>query len=295
MERKKVNLFVIGAMKAGTTSFVDLLSKHPDVYVPPIKEPHFFVDELPNNLYEPSRFFDLDQYLENDFPAPLHITKVTSSSQYDILFSLSQTQKYLCDASTGYLHCPDTAAKIKQYNSIAKIVVILRDPIKRAYSHYKMDLALGRTKTSFEDLLKKEVELYKKDALPWNSYLGMSFYKNALKSYSDNFKEVLILRFEYLMKDDQLEWKKLFEFLEISEFDNFSMLHKNKTRMLHFQKLFYMMKQVGLKDIFSKFVRSNLKRKLFELVSSDKSIEMKVSAEIYSEINDIFKTESPEW
>lgn len=292
MEGKKVNLFVIGAMKVGTTSFVDLLSKHPDVYVSPIKEPHFFVDELPSNLYEPSRFFDLDNYFENDFPNPLHIANVQSSRQYDILFSLSQEQKYLCDASTGYLHCPETATRIKQYNANAKIVVILRDPIKRAYSHYKMDLALGRTNRSFGDLLKKEVELYKKDMLPWNSYLGMSFYKNSVKSYKDNFEEVLVLRFERLMTDEKHELKKLIEFLEISELADFSMLHKNKTRMLRFQKLFYILKQLGLKDFFSKIFSSNFKRKIFNLVSSDQRQEMHLSFEVFKQVEAIFKIES---
>ncbi|MBZ0326149.1 MAG: sulfotransferase, partial [Altibacter sp.] len=47
METKKANLFIVGAMRAGTTSFVELLSKHPQIYVSPIKEPNYFVDRLP--------------------------------------------------------------------------------------------------------------------------------------------------------------------------------------------------------------------------------------------------------
>ena len=78
----KCNLFIIGAMKAGTTTFVDLLNNHPEIYMSPVKEPHYFINSLPKQLYDPSRFFNLDNYLEKKFPEPLHITKVETEKQY---------------------------------------------------------------------------------------------------------------------------------------------------------------------------------------------------------------------
>ena len=62
MNHMNVNLFVVGAMKAGTTSLIEILSNHSEIYVPPIKEPHFFVDTLPKSLYEPSQVYDEIEY-----------------------------------------------------------------------------------------------------------------------------------------------------------------------------------------------------------------------------------------
>ena len=137
---RKVNLFVVGAMKAGTTSFMERLAGHPDVYVSPVKEPHYFINELPENLYEPSRFFDLDHYLMKDFPEPLHICKVERLEQYERIFSLAETQNYRAEGSTAYLHAPESAGLIHAYNPEAKLLLLVRDPLKRAYSHYQMDL-----------------------------------------------------------------------------------------------------------------------------------------------------------
>lgn len=143
MDVQKANLFVVGAMKAGTTSFTNLLSKHEQIYCPPVKEPHFFVEALPRSLYESSRFFNLNSYLENDFPKPLHITKIETLAQYRQLFTLAAAEAYRVDASTAYLHAEESAQRIHAYNPEAKIIILLRDPLQRAFSHYKMDLEKG--------------------------------------------------------------------------------------------------------------------------------------------------------
>ena len=92
MQKTKTNLFVVGAMKAGTTSFIDLLSQHPEIYAPPVKEPHYFVDQLPLSLYDPGRFFNLNDYLEKEFPKPLHITKIETSGQYKKIYAHCGTE-----------------------------------------------------------------------------------------------------------------------------------------------------------------------------------------------------------
>ena len=295
MEERKVNLFVVGAMKAGTTSFVDTISEHSDIFISPIKEPNYFTEHLPYNLYQPSRFFDLNKYFEKEFPEPLHITKIGSMDQYKRLFSLAHNEKYLCDSSTSYLHSPETAKKIFDYNPKAKIIVILREPLDRAFSHYRMDVAMSRTKNSFEDILVEEIAQYKVGTLPWNSYLGMSFYEKALIEYNQYFKDVFILDFKKLKSENSKEWTRLSRFLEIPDFKESKLAQKNKTRTLRFQNLFYILKRIGLKDYFSRIFSSRIKRNLFNLLSTETAIEMKLSGELEIEINRIFQIESPKW
>ena len=67
----KANLFLVGAMKAGTPRLCEIMQQHRAIYVSPIKEPHFFVDTLPEILYEPSPFFSLERYFRKEFPKPL--------------------------------------------------------------------------------------------------------------------------------------------------------------------------------------------------------------------------------
>ena len=68
-KKNKANLFIVGAMKAGTTSFNELLTNHPEIYFSPIKEPNYFINDQPKSIYEPSRFFNIDSYFKNQFPS----------------------------------------------------------------------------------------------------------------------------------------------------------------------------------------------------------------------------------
>lgn len=291
-EDKKVNLFVVGAMKAGTTSFVDLLEQHSRVYISPIKEPHYFVDELPRCLYEPSRFFDLDEYFQNDFPKPLHIAKLNTEAQYKQLFSEQKGQQYLVDASTGYLHAPGASQRIYDYNPDAHIVILLRNPLKRSFSHYKMDLGKGRIKKSFDVLMNDQLTAYEDGSLPWYSHLGMSFYKEAVAQYTTLFSKVHVIQFEDLTSRQEDIMNQLSEFLGIDPFDEMVVGHMNKSRSLRFQKGFYFMKQIGLKDYFSKLFSPKFRKWLFEKFSRNEKAQIEISDATRTKLIEAFNKES---
>lgn len=292
MEEKKVNLFLVGAMKAGTTSLVEILSKHPDIYVSPIKEPHFFVDALPKQLYEPSRFFNLEKYLEKTFPQPLHITKIETLKQYKKVYSLINNQKYLLDASTMYLHAPEVAQKIYQYNPQAKIIIIKRNPLKRAFSHYNMLVGLSREKRTFNEVIHEEIIHYNNNNLKWYSCLGMSFYNSAIKEYKKLFKEVLVLDFETLIQNQPLVYKQLQSFLNLNFKINQPLIKKNVSRTPRFKNLFFFLHKIGIKDYFSVLFSSNFKQQIYRLLSSNKKEEPMLTLKVKQELENIFKKES---
>lgn len=291
-EPKKANLFVVGAMKGGTTSFMELLSKHSDVYIPPIKEPNYFVDSLPKFLFKPSRFFSEDSYFEKDFPKNQHIAKLTSSSHYVKLFSLGGKEKYYVDGSTVYLAALESSRLIYEYNPEARIIVLLRNPLERMYSHYQMMKGLSRENRSFEIVTKTEVAQYSEGVLPWYSYLGMSLYEEQLKRYTELFKNVLLLNFETLAESSELLLEQVSNFLEIHAFTETNLLHSNKTRQLKYGRLFYFLKRVGLKDYFSRFLGKEFKQKLFRAVSTAEKDKMHLSECTLEELNAIFEKES---
>ena len=292
MQKTKTNLFVVGAMKAGTTSFIDLLSQHNAIYAPPVKEPHYFVDDLPLSLYDPGRFFNLDDYLEKEFPKPLHITKIETSDQYKKVYSLGETGPYRLDGSTAYMHAPEAPGLIHNYNPSAKIIILLRDPLQRAFSHFKMDTGKGRVKDPFETLIQREMDQYENGQLPWYSYLGMSFYKDPIDRYNALFSDVLVVHFRDLTENLDITLSKIATFLSIEDFTDVAVEHKNIARKPLFPKLFFFLKRIGLKDYFSKLFSGTFKQWLAKKTSSGLTFEMELSEATQQKLKQIFNKES---
>jgi hypothetical protein len=132
------NLFLVGAAKAGTTSLYRELARHPAIYMSPMKEPHFFSQIEP----APGR--------EAFFP------HVTDEDEYLALFAGATTEEVLGEASTSYLWDRQAAERIKRVVPEARILIMLRDPVDRAYSQYWNDVREGIERRSFLDALVEE-------------------------------------------------------------------------------------------------------------------------------------------
>src|SRR3954469_19217742 len=111
------NLFIVGAAKAGTTSLWTALGELPEVFMSPLKEPHFFSGVTPRREWAS------------------HFPTVTTEAEYHQLFKGAGDARYLGDASTSYLWAGSRAAEaIRRHNPEARIIAMLRDPVDRAYS-----------------------------------------------------------------------------------------------------------------------------------------------------------------
>ncbi len=289
MEGKKANLFIVGAMKAGTTSFAELLSQHPDIFFSPIKEPHYFVDLLPKQFLETSRYFSLEDYFQNKYPAPLHAAQVFKEEHYQQLFSKATFQKYRAEASTSYLHAPEAADRIYNYNPEAKIIILTRQPLNRAFSNYNMDLALGREKRAFQTVMADELALYKNGTLPWYSYINIGCYEKPIQTYNQLFENVLVLSFEDLIKQTASEMEKVSDFLEIAPFSNPILEKANPGRRMKFQRVFYYLRKWGLKDWLSRFLGVRLKGRILKGVSREVKAEVDLPAGLLKELEEIWR------
>lgn len=288
--KNKVNLFVIGAMKAGTTSFNDLLSQHPSIYYSPIKEPHYFVNELPKSVYEPSRFFNIEDYFENKFPEKLHIAQIKKEDHYKKLFSLAtDNYKYLAEGSTCYIHAPESAEKIYQYNPKAKVILVTREPLKRAFSHYNMDVGMGRTKDSFQNEIDTNLADYNSGKLSNWSYLGMSLYYQNAKRYRDLFgPNFMIVPFEDLLKDKESTLQKVFNFIEIEAMP-LEVPHNNASTEIKFKKTLYFLKKVGVKDFFSLLFPKKIRHFIFKIISSKKPQKIELNSSTETLLKNLFE------
>jgi hypothetical protein len=122
--KQKPNLFVIGAMKSGTTYLNKLLAAHPSIFMCTPEEPTYFVD--PSQLAKLwPRLWDLGYW--------------RSEEQYLRLFERSGDAEVLGEASTNYSKFPlvaDVPERIFHFNKRARFIYLLRDPVERSLSHY---------------------------------------------------------------------------------------------------------------------------------------------------------------
>lgn len=292
MNEPRFNLFIVGAMKAGTTSFSRLLSAHPSIYFSPIKEPNYFTRDLPSELYEPSRFFSLEKYFNNNFPNPLHIANVKSPDHYNLLTSLWEGQDYLMEASTAYLHAPGVAHRIHEYNKEAKIIILKRDPLQRAFSHYRMQVGLLREVKSFEEVMRDELSLYYSGNLPWYSCLGMSLYNNRIDQFKELFDDVLILNFEDLTNNFENLMNKVENFLSIEPIEEWNLEKVNPSIHLRIPFILRFFKNLGISDIASEFLGERFKSYALKVLRSNRIVEMDLSEHTKSKLQEFFKTES---
>jgi hypothetical protein len=130
---RKPDFFIVGAPRSGTTSLFHYLRQHPSIFIPTVKEPHFFSD-----YYHPNgpQLKSLDDYLE--------------------LYRECGDDQLAGDLSTSYLNSPRAAGRIREFQPAAKIGIVLRNPIDRAYSFYWYNRNRFVEDLSFEEALDEE-------------------------------------------------------------------------------------------------------------------------------------------
>ena len=171
------------------------------------KEPLFFISDFIRNL-NPEKS-DCRHLIDN---------AIYDLSDYKKLFIEAKNEKALGEASVGYLSFADIAVpKIKKVLGDIKIVMVLRNPIERAYSAFTHQTLLGSESLDFESALKKEKERISLKRNPGLYYVRNGFYLSRVKAYLDNFTKVKIYLFDDLKNDIDVLVRDLFEFLDIDE------------------------------------------------------------------------------
>ena len=204
--RSQPDFLVVGVMKGGTTSLFRYLSQHPDVLPPFRKEIKYF----------DCNYFKGSAWYRAHFPLK---KKFTNGS------------KLTGEATPYYIFHPTSHERIASAVPQAKIIIILRNPIDRAYSHYQHMLRVGREPLSFEDAIAAEPERLAGEAekiaadpryptfmhLQY-SYLGRSAYLAQIKRWHALFpkEQVLILQSENLYTKTAETMEKVQDFLGLS-------------------------------------------------------------------------------
>lgn len=188
------NLFVVGAMRAGTTTLCDALAAHPEAYMSPVKEPHYFARADGPAWMDGISGEELARYLRGPMP-PRHNALVADWDDYLALFEGAGCASVVGEASPSYLYSERAPAEIISRCPGAVGVLCLRRPLARALSHHRMEVAVGTTAQGFPEALG--------DVDPAHPYVDGGLYADRVERYLRTFgrERVRVYLFEQLVAD----------------------------------------------------------------------------------------------
>ncbi|MFI5171741.1 MAG: sulfotransferase domain-containing protein [Chitinophagales bacterium] len=281
MENKKRVLptfIVVGANKGGTTSIYHYLKQHPEVFVSPVKEPHYFSGDIDVNLFKrefaQNKLQDVEKFVQSDMKQEYHAAFIRDFELYKKLFQNVTDQKAIGELSTSYLFSTVAAEAIKKAIPDCKIIICLRNPVERAYSHYRMNLWTGNSNEF--DFYKALLDDFNHNPKVWGNahlYTEIGLYYEQVKRYIDIFgrEQVKIIFTEDMKKNGQQVIKELYDFIgvdssfvpDISKKYNevFTPRYKNVTWFLNKTGIRPLMKKLSPRFIKNLFVKLFYKQK----------------------------------
>ena len=200
---KKPNFIIAGFPKCGTTSLHHYLDEHPEIFMPKQKELHFFTAKILSKLKNGPK------------DAVVKKTQTHSSESYLGFYKNVRNEIAIGDASPSYINYPSQFQKIKEYLDDPKFIIILRDPINRAYSNYLHLKREHRETLTFKEAVNNENERKKNKYSDFWYYKFNSTYSEKIIKAKEIFSDVLILTSEELSNNLESTMKKVYQFLDV--------------------------------------------------------------------------------
>jgi hypothetical protein len=219
------NFLIIGASKCGTTSLYYYLIQHPSVVPALTKEAHFF---------------------DQTYRMGLAWYRGFSSTKLAKYYSTKITKKGVItgEATPCYIFHPHAPSRVFKTVPDAKLIVLLRNPVDRAYSYYHHNLRRGLESLSFEEAIESEEERLRGELekmiddnnyfsfnRQFYSYLSRGFYVDQLENWMKFFpsEQILILKSEDLFTDPGSIFKRIVAFLDLPDFEPNALKKANTT------------------------------------------------------------------
>ncbi|RYD85631.1 MAG: sulfotransferase [Verrucomicrobiaceae bacterium] len=193
MTGNKVDFFIAGVQKGGTTALDAVLRRHPQIQMASVKEVHFFDNETLN-------------WVEPD------ITKLHEHFDWSIPNVLRG------EATPIYTYWESALQRLRRYNPNARIITGLRHPIFRAYSHWRMEITRGDEHLDFDAAITKGRERIPKESQHRVfSYVERGFYLAQIRRVLALFprSNVHFFRTDMLWKQPGVELARVQNFLGV--------------------------------------------------------------------------------
>jgi len=190
---ERLDFILAGAQKSGTTALHYFLSKHPDITMGDQQEIHFFDNDA---------LFVADVDYEK-----LHIH-----------YPLLAPSKIAGDCTPSYIYHEPAAERIWKYNQEIKLLILLRNPVDRAFAHWNMQRFKGREPLDFFDAVREEqARIAGAPATEARqfAYIDRGFYSRQLARFFKFFprEQVKVVKFEEFKEKQREALASIFEFL----------------------------------------------------------------------------------
>lgn len=279
MKKIKPNFLIIGAAKAGTTSLYYYLKQHQDIGFPSLKESKYFSSSCIDFPQKGPGDWSFDNY------------QIKDESKYFKLFENLKGFKKIGEASPDYLFYHEhTAKKILNKLGNIPIIIMLRNPIDRAYSAYSHLVRDGREHISFREalLLEKERSLNGWDFL-WRYKKG-SMYYSQVKTFLNIFTEVKIVIFEEFISDPLFYINDILKFLKLERLKSIKISNHNPSGVpTNFISRFILNRNSKLSVQIREFLKRNISRGLLENIAKKSLKKNKIKKEDREFLSNIFK------
>lgn len=283
MKAFQVDFFVVGAARCGTTSLYNYLNQHPQIYLPNIKELNYF-----SNVESK----DYSVYKKPNKNEHYHTKIIKSYDIYKGLFESANDNQVKGDISPSYFWDIQTAQRIFEHNPNAKIIISLRNPVYRAFSHYVMNFGIGHEKhNSFDKALKAKRKPI------WgggNLYLELSSYYDPVISYYKLFKKenIHLLIFEDWTENKDNTLFEIFDFLDVNDqfMVNHSVKHNEKVAYKNIKTL-NLLRTRFIKSFLELFVSTRTKDHLKGKLFNKNDFNIKLDPDLKIKLKEYFKND----
>jgi len=201
----KPNFFIVGAAKCGTTSLYDYLCQHPQVFMSPHKEPHYFARDF---SFPPEWCIrEPDRYIEQ--------------------FAGAAGAKAIGEASVWYIYSPVAPWELKEFSPDARIIAMLRDPVDMMYSlHGQFLWNCNDDIMDFQQTLAAQEQRAIGLRIPPEAhapfalqYMKVAAFSPQIRRYYEVFgrDRVHVVLFDDLIADTAGEYRKVLRHLDVDE------------------------------------------------------------------------------
>ncbi|RIV17755.1 sulfotransferase [Alicyclobacillaceae bacterium I2511] len=252
------------------------LSMHPDIYIPPKKEAHFFATP------------DFPRYFTGPGDDGMNEYTLRTWTDYLKLFDASHTEKVVGESSVFYLYYPGTAKRIVNRLPDAKVLILLRNPVHRAYSAYMHLIRDGRETLSFAAALKAEPDRKKQGYEPMWLYRELGLYSEQVNRYFSVFgrERVHVVLFEEFTRQPQSAMQEVFRFLGVDDKIQVDVsLHMNESGIPKSQGLYNFISQPNflkewIKPLFPAGLRERLGLRAKSMVLRKEALDTELAQEL---------------
>lgn len=191
-----IDFFIIGVQKGGTTALHRYLQMHPAIQMPQVKELQHFNNE------------------RLDWSTP-------NADILNVHFDWSAKNELRGEATPIYIYWPSALSRLKRYNSDAKLIVVLRHPTFRAFSHWRMEAERKAESLTFEEAIS-DAGRARVAASPGGvhrvySYIERGFYADQIERLFALFprNQIFFLRTDELWSNVSLTLTRTETFLNV--------------------------------------------------------------------------------